>query len=204
MDIVRLYLGSRIVAAVGDITAFAGDAIVNAANSALAGGGGVDGAIHRAAGASLVQECRALRAGPWPGGLPAGRAAATGAGRLPFKGIVHAVGPIWRGGAAGEAALLGSAYAESLAIARDRAWRSIAFPAISTGVYGYPKAEAARVVFSVVSAFLGDEALPERVWLVFYSPADSRSFIEALAAAGEQGLAPGDASLVPGGRPGEP
>ncbi len=190
MDIVRRYLGGRIVAAVGDITAFRGDAIVNAANSALAGGGGVDGAIHRAAGAALMDECRALRAGPWPRGLPAGRAAATGAGRLPLKGIIHAVGPIWRGGAGGESEALGSAYAESLALARDRAWRTLAFPAISTGVYGYPRREAARLAYAAVSGFLAVNALPESVWLVFYSLLDAEAFMDALATAGEPEEAP--------------
>lgn len=190
MDIVGRYLGGRIVAAVGDITSFRGDAIVNAANSALAGGGGVDGAIHRAAGPSLLDECRALRAGPWPRGLPPGRAAVTGAGRLPLKGIIHAVGPIWRGGGAGEAEALRSAYVESLALARDRAWRALAFPAISTGVYGYPKAAAARLAYAAVSGFLADNALPESVWLVFYSLPDAAAFTGALEADGDPGEAP--------------
>lgn len=173
-------MDGRIIVAVGDITGFSGDAIVNAANSALAGGGGVDGAIHKAAGTALYEECRALRAGPWPGGLPAGGAAATGAGNLPLKGIIHAVGPIWRGGAAGEAEKLASAYTESLSIARDRGWRSLAFPAIATGVYGYPKELAALVVYKSLLAFLSEYKLPEEVWLVYFSENDANIFIAGI------------------------
>jgi O-acetyl-ADP-ribose deacetylase (regulator of RNase III) len=173
MDTIRSYLAGRIVVSVGDITTFVGDAIVDAANSALAGGGGVDGAIHRAAGPALMEECRALRSGPWPDGLPAGRAAETGAGRLPLRGVIHAVGPVWRGGGSEEAALLSSAYV-------NRRWDRVAFPAISTGVYGYPKAEAARIAFGAVSGFLADSVVPSVVWLVFYSRKDADAFINAL------------------------
>lgn len=180
METIRSYIDGRLIVAVGDITTFAGDAIANAANSTLLGGGGVDGAIHRAAGPALLEECRALRSGPWPDGLPAGKAAATGAGRLASRGVIHTVGPVWRGGGSGEATLLSSAYEESLRVARDRGWDEVAFPAISTGVYGYPKAEAARVAYAAVSGFLADNASPSVVWLVFYSRADADTFIESI------------------------
>lgn len=166
--------------AVGDITCFEGDAVVNAANSALAGGGGVDGAIHEAAGPALVEACRALRTHAWPEGLPTGRAAATGAGNLAVKGVIHAVGPIWRGGRADEAALLSSAYRESLAIAFERGWQRVAFPAVSTGVYGYPKAEAAAIAFRTVATYLGEHAVPKTVWFVFFTKADADTFIAAV------------------------
>ncbi|MBU0926813.1 MAG: O-acetyl-ADP-ribose deacetylase [Spirochaetes bacterium] len=180
-------MNGRIVVAIGDITGFEGDAVVNAANSALAGGGGVDGAIHRAAEPELAEACRRLRAGPWKDGLPAGRAAATEAGRLPVRGVIHTVGPIWRGGASGEAGLLASAYRESLKIATCRGWGRVAFPAISTGVYGYPKAAAALVAFGTISEYLSAESVPETAWLVFFSRADADAFASAVAGSGPHG-----------------
>lgn len=126
----------------GDITDEDADAIVNAANSGLRGGGGVDGAIHRAAGPTVMEECRRI------GRCPAGSAVMTNAGKLKAKKIIHAVGPVWRGGGAGEADLLKSAYESSLALAKENGLKTIAFPAISTGVYGYPMEEATRIALA--------------------------------------------------------
>src|SRR5579859_3365714 len=132
----------------GDITKLQVDAIVNAANTSLLGGGGVDGAIHRAGGPAILAECRTL------GGCPTGQARITNAGNLPAKHVIHAVGPVWHGGDHGEAALLASAYRSSLAIAEDYRLRSVAFPSISTGAYRYPMEEAAQIAIKAVTEFL--------------------------------------------------
>lgn len=131
----------------GDITKLQVDAIVNAANERLLGGGGVDGAIHRAAGPGLLEECRAI------GGCPTGGAVITGGHKLPAKHVIHTVGPVWHGGSRSESALLRACYRNCMALAESRELESIAFPAISTGVYGYPLREAAEIAISEVRAF---------------------------------------------------
>ena len=151
----------------GDITRLDVDAIVNAANSSLLGGGGVDGAIHRAAGPGLLAECRAL------GGCPAGEARITGGHDLPARHVIHTVGPVWRGGGGGEAALLRSCYTESLRLAEQAGAETVAFPGISTGVYGYPKAEACDVAVGAVAAWLAAHDLPRVVIFCCFSASDA-------------------------------
>ncbi|MDS4070275.1 MAG: O-acetyl-ADP-ribose deacetylase [Candidatus Competibacter sp.] len=157
-----------------DITQLRVDAIVNAANRSLLGGGGVDGAIHRAAGPDLLVECRAL------GGCETGQAKITGGYRLPARHVIHTVGPVWQGGERGEPELLAACYRNSLRLAIERGLRTIAFPAISCGVYGYPPDQAARIAVREVRAFLADDDRIETVYLVCFGEDIRQSFQQAL------------------------
>lgn len=152
----------RMEVVAGDITRLNVDAIVNAANSSLLGGGGVDGAIHRAAGSGLLEECSRL------GGCATGQAKITGGHRLTARHVIHTVGPIWHGGRDGEDELLASCYRNSLQIAADHGLETVAFPAISTGVYGYPSDRACRVAVETVRSFLRAHDLPRRVTFVAF------------------------------------
>lgn len=160
----------------GDITREAVDAVVNAANTGLVGGGGVDGAIHRAAGPSVMEECRAI------GRCPTGEAVITSGGRLKARYVIHTVGPVYKDGRSGEAKLLESAYRSSLALAQKNGLKSVAFPSISTGVYGYPIEEAARVALNAVIRFTREHNGIELVRFVLFSDKDLQTYEEALRA----------------------
>ena len=172
------YSDGRIVVKTGDITRENVDAIVNAANSGLMGGGGVDGAIHRAGGPEILEECKKVRTELFPEGLPTGQAVATTAGKLPARYVIHTVGPVWHGGSSSEEQLLGDCYRNSLGAAVEKGCESVAFPAISTGVYRFPKKRAAAIASSAVKEFLeGNESL-KKVVFVFFSGEDEAIFID--------------------------
>jgi len=164
----------RIGVVEGDITRQDVDAVVNAANSAMRGGGGVDGAIHRAGGPEILAACRQIRETIHPGGLPAGEAVITTGGRLPARFVIHTVGPIYGNHGGEEPRLLARCYENSMALAAQHGLQTLAFPAISTGVYGYPKAEAGRIALATLKLSLARNPSIRQVRLVFFSEADLR------------------------------
>jgi O-acetyl-ADP-ribose deacetylase (regulator of RNase III) len=161
-----------------DITDIEADAIVNAANSSLMGGGGVDGAIHRKGGPKILEECKRIRATEWPDGLPTGKAVITSGGNLKAKYVIHTVGPVWLGGFHVEAELLKQAYKNSLKLAVAKGVKTIAFPSISTGAYGYPVEDASRIAVKTVKEFLEKEDKLERVVFVLFSENDFQVYFK--------------------------
>jgi len=182
------FLNGRVRVLVGDITRQQVDAVVNAANSTLLGGGGVDGALHDAGGPAILDECREIRRTRYPAGLPTGEAVITTGGNLPARFVIHTVGPIWGQHAGREAELLAACYRNSLRLAAENSLASIAFPAISTGAYGYPQPEAAVVASETIRDFLSESdshgvgqasagVAPVEVRLVFFSPRGAEMFV---------------------------
>jgi O-acetyl-ADP-ribose deacetylase (regulator of RNase III) len=172
---VTTFLDGRVLATTGDITAVSVDVIVNAANSSLLGGGGVDGAIHRRGGPAILEACRELRRTRFPSGLPTGEAVLTTAGNLPARFVAHTVGPIW-GRDEPAARLLASCYSNCLALAAEQGLESVAFPAISTGIYGYPKDQAAEVASLAIADAVTAARSIRSVQLVFFGEADREIF----------------------------
>ena len=172
------YLDGRVLVKTGDITGEKVDAIVNAANSSLMGGGGVDGAIHRAGGPEILAECRALRKEKYPDGLPVGQAVATTAGRLSSRFVIHTVGPVWFGGTHAEDKYLADCYWNSLREAVEHSCTTVAFPAISTGVFHFPRKRAAAIASATVRDFLENDQTIQKVVFVFFSEDDEKIFLE--------------------------
>ncbi len=164
----------------GDITDQEVDAIVNAANPTLMGGGGVDGAIHRKGGHAILEECKKIRANEYPDGLPTGKAVLTTGGLLKAKHVIHTVGPVWRGGGGSEADLLADAYRNSIKLAIERDLKTVAFPSISTGAYGYPIRDASRIALKTVKELLEKEDRLEEVRFVLFTEEIYDVFIKAL------------------------
>jgi O-acetyl-ADP-ribose deacetylase len=164
----------------GDITDQDEDAVVNAANSSLMGGGGVDGAMHRRGGPAILAECKQIRKKEWPGGLPTGKAVITTGGSLKARHVIHTVGPVWSGGRSGEPVALAECYSNSLRIAAQNGLRSVAFPSIGTGAYGYPVREASRVALKAVKSYVESKGVLVEVTFVLYSENDFNTYLEAL------------------------
>ena len=172
------FLDKRLFVQTGDITALAVDAIVNAANSSLMGGGGVDGAIHRAGGPAILAECKKIRETQWKEGLPTGKAVITAGGNLPAKWVIHTVGPVWHGGTHNEDELLADAYKNSIRLAEEKGLKTLAFPAISTGVYGFPPDRAAGLVAALIKEYFAGNAGLKEIRLVFFSQKDMDIFLD--------------------------
>ena len=171
---------TKVQLVLGDITDQEVDAIVNAANPSLMGGGGVDGAIHRKGGSEVLTECVKIRETLWPGGLPTGNAVMTTGGGLKARHVIHTVGPVWHGGHSGEDRALAECYANSLRMAAQNGLRSVAFPSISTGAYGYPIQYASRIALKTVKDFAEKEGKPAEVNLVLFSTTDFETYQEVL------------------------
>jgi O-acetyl-ADP-ribose deacetylase len=178
MEALKSFLTGTVVVKVGDITKEAVDAIVNAANGTLMGGGGVDGAIHRAGGPEILKECKEIRRVQYPDGLPTGQAVITTAGRMVAKHVIHTVGPVYGRRGKDKAELLSACYHNSLLLAADKGLKTISFPAISTGIYGYPLDEAAQVSSQAIQKFLSSNTLLQEIRLVFFSPSDAETFLK--------------------------
>lgn len=178
MGELKRFLKGRVVVKVGDITKEDVDAIVNAANSSLMGGGGVDGAIHRAGGPEILKECKEIRRTRHPDGLPTGQAVVTTAGKMAARHVIHTVGPVYGRGGKEKAELLADCYRNSLGLVAKKGLKTVAFPAISTGVYGYPLEEAAQVSSQAVGKFLASEPSIEEVRLVFFNRSDAAVFLK--------------------------
>lgn len=174
----KSFLDGRLIVKVGDLTDENVDAIVNAANSSLMGGGGVDGAIHRRGGPEILEECRKIRQNEYPDGLPTGKAVITTGGSLPARYVIHTVGPIYGQNDGRDAELLADCYQNSIRLAVDKGFSTIAFPSISTGAFHYPKQEAALVAAESIKAELARERTDIVVRLVFFSTPDADAFIK--------------------------
>ena len=172
------FLNGKVIVKVGDITEENAGAIVNAANSTLLGGGGVDGAIHRKGGAAILEECQRIRRFELPKGLPTGKAVITTGGNLPAKFVIHTVGPVYGMNSGRDAELLAACYKNSLDLAVENDVKTIAFPSISTGAFHYPKHEAAKTSSNAIQSFLDFNSTIEQVRLVFFSESDSKTFIK--------------------------
>lgn len=178
MEELKRFLKGRVVVKVGDITKEDADVIVNAANSSLMGGGGVDGAIHRAGGPEILKECREIRRNQYPEGLPTGQAVITTAGKMAVKHVIHTVGPVYGRGGKEKAEQLAACYRNSLTLAAKKGLKTVAFPAISTGVYGYPLDEASQVSSQAIEKFLSSDSFVQEVRLVFFSRKDADIFLK--------------------------
>jgi len=178
LDVEESFLDGRVVVLIGDLTQQNVSAIVNAANSTLLGGGGVDGAIHRVGGPQIKRECEEIRSKQYPKGLPTGEAVITTGGNLQAKFVIHTVGPIFGRDKDGEAKLLASCYQNSLRLATEHHLTSIAFPSISTGAFGYPRDQAAAISSAAIAESLSKNAVIEQVRLIYFQKRDARVFLQ--------------------------
>jgi O-acetyl-ADP-ribose deacetylase (regulator of RNase III) len=178
LPILKNFLSGRVMVLLGDITLQRVDAVVNAANSSLMGGGGVDGAIHSSGGPRILAECREIRRARFPSGLPTGEAVLTTGGDLPARYVIHTVGPMRSTDPARDAELLAASYRNSLTLAAENALHSVAFPAISTGIFGYPRDDAARIASVTIEAILAKPTSVNEVRLVFFEGLDARVFLQ--------------------------